>query len=345
MINRMMLDMRSLSSVIIAFGIVCILSACSNESDKKIEVLNEYEIKNSAMYANEGSINWLDNERVIFVHYENKKGRISIWNTSTGEILPYAPEGLGGICFADGYIQYGVKRIDRTTYLKLGVMGKEKLIVFNWDDDEQRKYRKNQYSCKRYIRLFEHKNRLINYLREDHGYIDMGINRKDEYEYPVYVKNDGSRITLPLKKMYYQFPEEFYKFKNGYFIWKVTAPTYEWKNEGCNDALWLYPDGKTEKICIPLIENLKYGSILVYPVLSGYIFVSHDVKENNDPGKSGIYYLDNNLDYKQKILSGLSNGFSISPNGCNVAFLHQETVRHKSVLKTINVCNNGGIKL
>jgi len=330
LVKTISLKVRYLFSFVYLFVSMFGLMACSETV--------EYELKDSGMNAEGSSINWLDDERLIFMHSKNNIGMMSIWNTLTGGIELYAHEALGGVCFSDNYITYGIKNVDRTTYLKSGLIGSEKLIVFDWDDEEKAKYENNKYSCKRFIRPVEHNQEYIHYLKKEHGYLHIGPSIGKGFDYPVYVKNDGEKIQMPFLRTYYRKPIGYFPFNKAYFLWAVTGPDERWKQK-CRNAWWLYPDGQTESICVPLLEGINGGSVLFYPVVNGYLFISHETGRGKDPGSSGIYFLDKNLNLKNKLVSGIANGISISPDGCKVAFALNPEVKKSVSLKMINICD------
>ncbi len=307
-----------------------LLFSCSDESF--------YKVKDAGMSAVDGSINWLDNERVIFVNKDAPgSGKIYIWNTKTGVTELYAPEALGGICYSDGYITYGIKIEDNTTYIKTGKIGEEELVVFDWDDEELRKVQKNRYSCKRFIPPEEHRDKNIHYLKEGHGYIELGTKRKNEYEFPVYISPEGERIKIDYRyDWYYNRPQNYYSFRGGYFIFKPFFPV--WDGSGCNPGIWIYPDGEIESECIPFISAVKnYGDAI--PVSSGYLIVSYQVESNTEVGESGIYYFNKKMNDISLVYPGINEGVSVSPNGCKVAFLHNPVVNKNKLLKMIKLCN------
>ncbi|MFK5893499.1 MAG: hypothetical protein QM504_09795 [Pseudomonadota bacterium] len=331
MINRVMLYMRNLSSVITAFGIICVLSACSSENDKKIEILNEYEIKDSGIRSD--SVSWVDDKNLVFVTFSKNKKTMYTWNTDNKNIEKYSDEIDSYICFSEGYINYRSKRNNVKTYYKRGLFSDEEEYLI--DADYKNKLF-NQYSCRWFEEKIDNKNEHIQYLKKEHGYLHLGHRSELDFEYPKYVRYDGKVIELP-NKSYGRPPKGYFEFKKAYFFWPVSGASEKWVKI-CN-AWWLYPDGRTEKLCVPLPEGVKGGSVLLYPVINGYLLISHDTGRGEHAGRSGIYLLDKKMKVNNQLISGIANNISISPNGCNVAFVHNPVINKNVTLKTINVCN------
>ncbi len=310
--------------------IIALLNSCSLE--------HEYEIKDSGYNASEQSVNWVDNNRVIFVSYKNNQGSIYLWNTDTGTIDLYADEAMGGICFGDGIIKYSTKDDRDKAYLKFGRFGGEEEIVLFKKDKKTIENKSNRYTCKRFTPPPELRDQRVFYLKEDHGYLHIGPNAGSDFDYPIYVRQDGRRITMPFSSLVTGPPNGFYLFKEAYFMWAVRSGGPGW-NKNCQAIWWIYPDGQTESICMPLAEGVNAGSVLMYPVKMGYLQITHD-SDRNGPGPSGIYLLNQRAEFESKLIDGVATGISISPDGCKVAFRHNPVVQRIVTLKVINLCKS-----
>ncbi len=332
-VTRWCFTTLKVNPLLLCILLVCVagLSACSEKV--------EFELKDSGMSASVGSINWLDNERVIFVHFEGKKGKVYIWNIVTEETKKYSDEVDSNICYSDGYIYYRSRVEGDSIYYKKGMFPDEKefLVTNNMQNEVY-----DKYSCVWRKKSPEQKNEFIHYLKEEHGYIHLGSKVGKRFEYPIYVQSDGKKSTIKFRyQWYYNRPQAFYPFKGAYFIFKPFLPV--WDGSGCNPGIWVYPTGVIKGECIPFIEAVRnYGS--AYPVRDGYLIISLQTgKYNNDAGKSGIYYVENSHKEVSLLLAGLSSGFSISPDGCKAAFFHNPVVTNKNTLKIINLCKSGDL--
>jgi len=184
------------------------------------------------------------------------------------------------------------------------------------------------------------KDKNIHYLKEDHGYIEIGLKGEDVYEYPVYVSPKGDRISINYRyDWYYNRPKDYYKFKDGYFLFKPFLPV--WDGSGCNPGIWIYPEGKVESVCIPSLSAVRnYGDS--FPVFNGYLIVSYQVKSNTEVGESGIYYFKPKTSNIDLLYPGINKDISISTDGCKIAFIHNPVFEKNKTLKTINLCKKVG---
>jgi hypothetical protein len=308
--------------------LIFIMAGCSDKP--------KYEIKDAGMNALEGSIHWMDNETLIFVNWDYRHIKsIYTWNTVTNKLKLHRENIDSNICYSDGYITYRSRDEGGKIFHRSGMFPNEEEYSA---DQIDKKSKFNRYSCKRFIPPEEHKDKHIHYLREGDGYLYIGTTIENN-EYIQYVNQEGDNTQLQIKGNEYRHPNGFYDFKNAYFIWGVRGASSTWGNR-CQSAWWLYTNAKTEKMCVPLIDEVINGSVLIYPFKLGYLFVSHGRGGRNDAGNSGIYLLDLKMEPVQKLISGQANGIAISPDGCQAAFRHNSLINKTNHLKTIQLCNN-----
>jgi len=297
----------------------------------------EYEIKDAGISAMRGSIYWLDNEQVVFVNVDYRHIKsIYVWDELTGELKMHRSNVDSNICFNDGYITYRSRNEGEKIFHRSGMFPNEEEYPADLIDE---KSGFNKYSCKRFIPPLTHKDNHIHYLKEGHGYLFIGSATGKNNNYIQYTKGDDSNIQLSIKGIDYRHPNGFYTFNNAYFLWAVRGANSTWDNK-CQAAWWLYPDGKTETMCMPLVDGVVNGSVLVYPFKHGYLFVSHGRGGRRDAGNAGVYIFNKKLELKGKPISGHADGFAISQDGCKAAYRLNPLDDKEIRLTSINLCSH-----
>lgn len=189
-------------------------------------------------------------------------------------------------------------------------------------------------------------------LLEGHGYLvldETAPNVKFE-NYPLlYYKSETKEIVpLPFRRYeadrvnYYPFRQAYFLCPASYFTqgthltpWPQNVPLYIW---------WLFPDGKIDKIEIPLGEWAR-GGLTFYPMLEGIFVVNRHSRSDRDPGNAGGYLVQGTA--VKKLVSGvLTDVSAVSPDGCRIAFSHAPSqdadrfdAKNRRRLKMIDVCD------
>ncbi|MDF0651762.1 MAG: hypothetical protein P0121_09875 [Nitrospira sp.] len=303
---------------------------------------------------------WLDNERVLFLGNQTSEpiGQddqwLLIWDTKRNSITRYRQHVMN-FCYRDGIIQYRTGARQQNTGKHLWTFYRGKLNEESIDTTPDRK--EDKLNC-RYIsvwpRFMNGKTHAI--LREDDGYLlldEKAPNVKFE-NYPILYFKGGIGESIPLPFRRYQADRvEFYPFKGAYFLapssyfieetsthltpWPPNIPLFTW---------WLFPDGKTEKVEIPLGLWTK-GGLKFYPTREGVFLVNRHSRSDRDPGNAGGYVVKGKQ--VSKVINGVLTDIStVSPDGCRVAFSHTPApendrfdARNKRTLKMIDVCAKG----
>ena len=118
----------------------------------------------------------------------------------------------------------------------------------------------------------------------------------------------------------------YYPFKGAYFIWEngfgqtgLIDFEERFQRTGCKEAWWLWPDGRTEEVCIPYIPGARTPSVQAVPTARG-LFVAFDKSDAlTKAGRAGAYLM--TPQGLVKIFSGVIgyHSLAVSPNGCKVA--------------------------
>lgn len=327
------------------------------------EPTTPYPIVDSGVWATNshpGNISWIDDDHVLFLGSGTVKPITKeeqwalIWDIRTHIVTKYK-QHVGRFCFRDGVILYPVVSVEQNsgkrswTYYR-GKLNKEAI-------DQTPDGKEDRLNCRLisiWPKFSRGKAQMI--LREEDGYLvrdEEASNVKFE-NYPIFYFKAGDKeiIPLPFRRFqadlveYYPFRQAYFLTPSSYFIeetsthltsWPPNVPLYVW---------WLFPDGKVEKVKIPLGKWTK-GGLRLYPTSRGVFLVNRHSRSDKDPGDAGAYLVQGIA--VEKLISGVLTDISaVSPNGCRVAFSHAPTQeadrsdeKNLRRLKMIDVCVKG----
>ncbi len=294
-------------------------------------------------------IYWLDNDRVIFTGYEvtsdkvDKKGsavreqNIYIWDTREDRRSVYVRNASLG-CYFRGYIAYSL--LDGPS--KKGPMGQERTYFDiryskeTWEGEPpewEEGVRHHPITCKAY----RSRGQLRDFveLLPEHGYLDF---RRPSDSYPgqpssilLYPTgaNEARRLSINDNQVWPP-SARYVEFLDAYVMYAGITRHKFWI---------LMPDGTIAEHKVPEVQG---GWHHFLPLHLG-VFASGgsiNVKEQDDPGNRGVYWLEG--DRIQKIASGFVNTMTASPDGCKVAFVRDThdnlPVGNRTALYMIDTC-------
>lgn len=324
------------------------------------ESASPYPIIDSGVWATNsypGDMYWLDNERVLFLGSGTSMpigqddAWLLIWDTRKNTITKYKQHVLD-FCFHDGVIQYRTVAREPETGKRTWTFYRGKFNEELIDQTVDRK--KDKLNC-RYIFVWPTftKGKTHAILRNGDGY--LVLDEKDPNakfgNYPLlHQKGENQEpIRLPFRR-YQADRVEFYSFKGAYFLapssyfieetgthltpWPSNVPLFTW---------WLLPNGKSEKVEIPL-GSWTRGGLRFYPTREGVFLVNRHSRSDRDPGNAGGYMV-KGKDVRRVISGVLTDISTVSPDGCRVAFSHAPMpendrfdAKNKRTLKMIDVC-------
>ena len=208
-------------------------------------------------------------------------------------------------------------------------------------------YRFSDLRCN-YIQVPEAlKNRYWHALRSGDGHLDFGRKRFG-IPSPSWFGQASNRAWAFTKKARLHNPEKgidlnlpiqsiwvdeacitWYEFKAAYFLYDCAAPhgadagewhLNYWKETNCLPAWWLWPGGKTEKLCIPSGSWVQQGaSSTVIPMKTGLAII-----EISSFANSGLYRIGQsgvkNIAIGHIDTTRQRHMATISPDGCRIAF-------------------------
>lgn len=320
-----------------------------------------YPIVDSGVWATNshpGDIYWLDNDHVLFLGsgtatpVTKEDQWLLIWDTKANQITKYK-QHVGGFSYCDGTILYAVASVPLTgrkitwTYYR-GKLSEETIDL----TPDRREDKLNCRLISAWPKFPQGKAQAI--LRDQDGFLvrDETVANEKFENYPIlyYRARDKEVIPLPFHR-YEADRVNYYPFRQAYFLapasyfrqgthltpWPKNVPLYVW---------WLFPDGRVEKVEIPLGAWTK-GGLRFVPNREGLFLINKHSKSNRDPGDAGGYLVQGTT--VKKLISGVLTDVSVvSPDGCRIAFSHAPSddadsfdAKNKRTLKMIDVCMGG----
>ena len=349
---------RTGNRLLLLLAVVQVLMGCA-QSDL-------YPVKDSGRTSG-GIHGWLDNERVLFQSEQssmpklqansNRSGRGQyVWNVLTGTLTKdISLDGASTICL----------RGDSLTFLrKSGSEEKKWLVVTKSKDGESESPLINtrwfnRFSC----RYYSHKpewilpNHQMLPLLDGHGVLDwfptMG---PDSFRNsPLRFRKDSATewIELPIgMRQVWHNLVKYAQFRNSYLLYPIAyidsetgeeEPVGPWPKGKPVTVWWLSPDGTVKTETVPYMRFMRGGSRSYFPTREGIFITSHKADDLGKPGDAGGYLFREGQVIK--VITGLLDSVSVSPDGCRVAFLHDpyDTTYGKDRLeritvKSINLC-------
>ncbi len=315
-----------------------------------------------------GNLFWLDNSRVLFDRAEPghfcsaqeaqgqaRRRTLSLWAVG-GDVQPIAQiPWTGHYCASpqDGYIRYQTTATKDTDIGKEGRFGSES--EYHFDLSSGLAPLRHPLTCRVFKRLLLPGNRIATPLLPGHGQI-LGTLQALEYLAP----GNDVLVVLPFGPAAVgQSLPGFYAFKGAYFFWdhrwgviKSDAQTQvdhtnQYVASGCKKAWWLFPDGRTEELCIPYVPKADGKGFGVVPTARGLLVVS-GTQSAAWTGPAGAYLATSQG--LEKILTGWIDArrLAVSPDGCKVAmvFAPSETAARdigpgRRTLRVADVCSPG----
>ena len=332
--------------------LVCNLTGCDQYHDAQYLDSN---INSNSGYRT--SLSWLDDSHVVFIGYgrgidysdhERKKivRNIVIWDIKSNhkEVLKLEPLNL---CQWEGNIYY----------FKRTQQNHSALYLVKWKDIQRgivnpvpvkTKYDPIEYDCLQTDKprvttdsvryRLDHSNNVLILWKP--SYIDNNIKGRVELEI------NGKKQQLHIRPDLLN-SVEYVSFKNAYFIRSKSnySSNYDKRLQGdkCLDGWWLSMNGKLSLACIPTLSKLSKHGVETYPYKNGYFLVNRLFNYSKAPDIGGGY-ISNDKGVK-KIISGLIENVSMSPDGCNMAFLHtfnhigtRQSKPELPAVKILNLC-------
>ena len=357
------------------FRIAGLIAVCLIVASCDKEPAFPYPVYDANFAALDAKIYWLDNNRILFTGFEGGKKPSStknksqirwglyIWDVDAGNVTKYA-DAKALACFSDGYIEYTLKsestKRDGEDYIIArrmeGPLGQEALVETVFPKDPKKREKKdrskeifNRFTCHHQERPESMKERIMIPLKVEHGYLDFGdgAGTKEDFELKgTLVKPNGEHIEteLPLKAISRFF--KFYPFRQAYFGMHTPGPAIlNWDLTNCHPAWWFWPDGSSERKCIPYGPwSAGSGELIVHATQNG-ILIKYANPSNSKAGRdSGGYLLKD--DEAEKVMDGLMFHEAISPDGCRVGFVHMKDVEAGRIggkgirtIRAIDVCS------
>lgn len=288
----------------------------------------------------DASVQWEDNQRVVFQGYDAADGdgpspkNISIWTVGRGvEVYKHR---VGWFCAKNSSIAYSLKGDDTRRFY--GVLGKESPMDAG---------RVLPSTCQPLPENSDRDRHLMPLL-PDHGFIDRGPIQGDPLnnDPAVYYKTgavEGIRLPMGQREI---SAVRYVPFQRAYFIQSeyIDPATRKGRSpwpQPVMRPLWSMTSGgeiTTQQLGAPWNQSAQF-----YPTAAGLVAVGYDARVERPqwPDDAGLFLLapDGAV---TKLIGGQVTEVAVSPDGCSLAFFHveQATQRDSAKLKALDLCDS-----
>jgi hypothetical protein len=343
---------RTLIVVLLVVALSPHLAACAG-------VQPSYPIQDTGLHAERSSeLVWLDNHRLRFRGYRAAEPQgpefhgvprlagsgFYIWDTDANRVVTDPSlEGAMRICVQGDVLTF-VKKSPTDENKRL-VVTREKgqetvrpLVNPEWF---------NRFSCRYYEQKPQwDRGHASLPLLEEHGSLFFKDSRENN---PIMFFSPTSEKGVPLPigtRQVWHNLVQYAPFKNAYLLYPIAYidpetgkedPIGPWPKGKPVPMWWLTPDGKVTTEHIPYMPFMRGGSRGFYPTRAGIFITSHKTDDLGKPGDAGGYLAQ--ASSVEKLITGLLENVSVSPDRCQVAFLYDpyDTLYGKDRLNRINV--------
>jgi hypothetical protein len=307
-----------------------------------------------------GISGWLDNDTVVF--YSEQRAQVKpgtqgpppvleagyyVWNTAKGSlIIDSSLEDVAKVCVQG----------DVVTFLRKSPTDEKKWLVVTRENGQEtvtplvKTEWFNRFSCRYYEQKPQWDRGYASLpLLEWHGSLLFKDSRQNN---PIlfFPPNNETGVPLPIgTRQVWHNLVQYAPFKNAYLLYPIAyvdpetgkeEPVGPWPKGKPVLVWWLSPDGKVTTENIPYMPFMRGGSRGFFPTREGIFLFTHKTDGMWKPGDAGGYLTKNGNVIK--LITGMLENVTVSPDGCNVAFLHDpyipEPVFERVKMKVINVC-------
>jgi hypothetical protein len=340
---------------LLGFFLVALLACISPQLAACAEVNSVYPVLDSGRRGL-GVHGWLDNDKVVFYSELGAKahegpsildGGYYVWDIAAGKLnKDPSLEGAAKLCVQGDYVTFLRKApTDEKKWLVVtrvkGLETVTPLVNAEWF---------NRFSCRYYEQKPQwDRGHASLPLLEEHGSLFFKDSRENN---PIMFFSPTSEKGVPLPigtRQVWHNLVQYAPFKNAYLLYPIAYidpgtgkedPIGPWPKGKPVPMWWLTPDGKVTTEHIPYMPFMRGGSRGFYPTRAGIFITSHKTDDLGKPGDAGGYLAQ--ASSVEKLITGLLENVSVSPDGCKVAFLHDpyttEPVSERVKVKVVSLC-------
>jgi hypothetical protein len=340
---------------LLGFFLVALLACISPQLAACAEVNSVYPVLDSGRRGL-GVHGWLDNDKVVFYSELGAKahegpsildGGYYVWDIAAGKLnKDPSLEGAAKLCVQGDYVTFLRKApTDEKKWLVVtrvkGLETVTPLVNAEWF---------NRFSCRYYEQKPQwDRGHASLPLLEEHGSLFFKDSRENN---PIMFFPPTSEKGVPLPigtRQVWHNLVQYAPFKNAYLLYPIAYidpetgkedPIGPWPKGKPVPMWWLTPDGKVTTEHIPYMPFMRGGSRGFYPTRAGIFITSHKTDDLGKPGDAGGYLAQ--ASSVEKLITGLLENVSVSPDGCKVAFLHDpyttEPVSERVKVKVVSLC-------
>jgi hypothetical protein len=322
-------------------------------------------IRDTGLHAERGiEFVWLDDHRFRFYGYrevqiktgdihntpQNVGANYYIWDTDANQIVAEPSlDGAMRLCVHGDYLTFLRKSPadEKRSLLVVRDRGQETvkpLVNSEWF---------NRFSCRYYDEKPEWviPNHKLLPLLDGHGFLDWfpsdGPDSVRNQPLRFHPRTFSEWFPLPIgTREVWRIDVRYAPFKNAYFLYPIRyidsqtgkeEPIGPWPKGKPVPVWWLSPDGVVTTETVPYMRFMRGGSRGYFPTREGIFIYTHKTDGVGKPGDAGGYLARNGQ--VTKVITGMLEGVSVSPNGCRIALIHDpyDTIHGIERLNRINV--------
>lgn len=294
---------------------------------------------------------WLDNDRVLFLSSREyspngSASALTVWNPASGQVKSF--HGVSNLICSEGGTIFFASRDDASAIPQFYRGPLENLVEHPplssglvWDRNFECDWATPGSRAKVPFLIKLKGENFLEVLEYETYSLKSGI-QHGEVQY--YERLNSPSVPLPIyAEPAGNYTIEFNRSRNAYFI----GPRQYYPDDPYYHSVWwLERDGTlTKEPFLPKMSWTSGASLRVYPLKDGYLVHYQGGKATmTSTGPMGLYLMQG--EKVDPVLLGMVAGVSVSPDGCNAAFVHARTIKeylscdkpHRTV-KAINFCN------
>lgn len=318
-----------------------------------VPALPDYVIDTGIPAAAEGTFAWIDDDTVLFAGYEalepdkGYRGRTRLaltkWRMG-GEVVFLAGLKYSRFCYGAGRIsRFAEILADGRRMFFRGPRGQERRQSTRGDEQDAKSILFNDFICDFVPRPARLRQGIVYPLRPGDGYLELRGKYEDGGGAVLHPPGGKPEIQLPVPSDHIDMTcGAYHPWKGAYFLNDCRGTDDNMVGE-CPAAWWLWPDGQTEKVCVPANMIL----VRVWPTRAGLVIAHDDHDLKGRIGDTGLYLIAKGR--RVKILRGWVEGGAVSPDGCRFVFEHTPTSGSRyadgqwwlGTAKVIDFCKHG----
>lgn len=151
----------------------------------------------------------------------------------------------------------------------------------------------------------------------------------------------GDSTKLPVDMRYVSLESfRYIGWKRAYFVAQTWSRSWHKEKSlpSCVPAALIYPDqGRIEEVCAPFDANNTSNAVMFFPLRAGWLRATPN-RNTAHGSKPGGLYLVRPDGKTEKLIETAIDSWSVSPDGCRVAYRHRRSDGGQYELDILDLC-------